>query len=85
MTLTPGKLYRLKNCGWFIFKYNGKLIALDEKQNSIIMFVKEEKMEALEGSKLFFLHEDALIETNSRISNNGRDIQEISTYLEEMC
>jgi len=48
------------------------------------MFVKEEKMEALEGSNLFFLHEDALLETNSRISNNGRDTQEISRYLEEV-
>ena len=84
MTLTPGKLYRLKNCGWFVFKYNDKLIALDERQQPIVMFVKEEKMEALEGSSLFFLHEDALLETNSRISNNGRDTQEISTYLEEI-
>ena len=48
------------------------------------MFVKEEKMEALEGSSLFFLHEDKLLETDSAVSNNGRDTVEISRYLEEV-
>jgi len=36
------------------------------------------------GTNLFFLHEDAMLETNSRISNNGRDLKEISQYLEEV-
>jgi hypothetical protein len=84
MTLTPGKLYRLKNCGWFVFKCNGKLVALDETQKPIVMFIKEQEMEGLDGSNLFFLHEDAMLETNSRISNNGRDLKEISQYLEEV-
>jgi len=51
MTFTPGKLYRLKNCGWFVFKCNGKLVALDENQKPIVMFVKEEEMEGLERNQ----------------------------------
>jgi len=81
MTFTPGKLYRLKNCGWFVFRSYDRFVAIE---NGLLLFLKEENKEGLKGSNLFFLHEDKLLETDSVVSNNGRDLKEISQYMEEV-
>ena len=44
-TMTPGKLYRLKNCGWYVFNCKGKLYSLEDGE--IIMFIKEEPIDGV--------------------------------------
>ena len=76
--MIPGKLYRLKNCGWYVFNCNGKLYSVEDGE--IIMFIKQEPIDGVyDGTgpyatlmhKLFFLHGDRLLETtDNRIGTN---------------